>query len=131
MSKYCHLPESSMTIPFRGVAYCACLLCNRGSLHFASHNNQISGWVRGILQAQLESANQTYLYSSSAFSQTRKPFPAFISSLHSFYNKRMSGCPYKPPHTRLSPPFYSNIQSKVMPKHLINVLYNLSVNFNY
>lgn len=34
VSKYCHLPESSMTSPFGGggrVAYCACLLCNRGT----------------------------------------------------------------------------------------------------
>lgn len=131
MSKYCHLPESSMTVPFRGVAYCACLLCNRGSLHFASHNNQILGWVRGILQAQLESANQTYLHSSSAFSQTRKPFPAFISSPQLLQQKDDWMSLQATTHTAFTSFFFSNIQSKVMPKHLINVLYNLSVNFNY
>lgn len=83
VSKYCHLPESSMASPFGGgVVYCSCLLCNR--VHVASHSNRSIGWVRGILQAQLASANQTYLCCSFAFSQTRKPFPAFISSLHCF-----------------------------------------------
>ncbi len=73
--------------------------CFATGVHVASHSNRSTRWVRGILQAQLASANQTYLYSSSAFSQTGKPFPAFISSLHCFYNKRMSWCPHQPPHT--------------------------------
>lgn len=105
VSKYCHLPESSMASPFGGGWWVGvgglriAPACFATEVHVASHSNQSIGWVRGILQAQLESANQTYLYSSSAFSQTRKPFPAFISSLRCFYNKRVSWCSLQQPHT--------------------------------
>lgn len=78
VSKYCHLPESSMASPFRGGVYWPA--CPATGVHVAPRSNRTLGWVEGILQAQLESTAQTYLYGSSAFSQTGKPFPALISS---------------------------------------------------
>ena len=73
-----------------GVAYCArpparppgCLATG---VHVASHGNRSVGRLRGILQAQLEAANQTYLWLISIF-----PDRAAISSFHYLHNKRAS-----------------------------------------
>lgn len=72
-------------------------------VHVASHSNGCTGWVRGILQAQLESANQTYLCCSSAFSQTGEPLPAFISFFFCLCNKITTWRPYKSPLRQLWP----------------------------
>lgn len=80
VSKYCHLPESSMAGPFKrgegGLRIAPARLpgCLATGVHVASHSNRSIGRVKGILQAQLESANQTYLYGSSAFSRLGRHF---------------------------------------------------------
>lgn len=116
VSKYCHLPESSMASPLSGGVRRLRIApaCFATGVHVASHSNRSIGWVRGILHAQLESANQTYLYSSSAFSQTGETISSFhFLSLLIFYNKWMTWRPYQTPHTKLWL-FICNSQSKTL-----------------
>lgn len=87
MSKYCHLPESSMASPFRVGVYWPCPPCNRGATG-GGHMWPLAatrpvGWVKGISPATAGvNSSNIPIWLICIFPDWGKPLPALISFRH-------------------------------------------------
>lgn len=105
VSKYCHLPESSMASPFRVGVYWPCLPCNRGA-HVASRSNPDRRMGQGNFSRHSWSQQLKHTYMAHLhFPRLGKPFPAFISSA----TKGRLHVPVGSHHTRSADPWVFSV----------------------